>query len=195
MYMKLFFWVIILVAGAAWVSCGESAVQEKESPADSQMVAEHVDPSTKFPQQVVTDTLQGDDNFAANAMESAEGTIGLAKLAIRKATRAEVKTIAQGILQEQQQLHSAFQKLPHQPVSDSTKKFTDGRKEELEKLGGAAFDGQWIEKMVTSNAAAISRYERAAATVKDKDIKELVNKTIPILKTQQQQLETCKAKL
>jgi putative membrane protein len=195
MYMKLFFWMVVLLAGTGWVSCGGSAVQENESPADSQMVAEHVDPSTKFPQQLVTDTLQGDDDFAANAMGSAEETIALAKLAIGKTARADVKTIAQGILKEHEQLYGAFQKLPHQAANDSTKQFTDGRRAELEKLGGADFDRQWVEKMVTWNAAAISRYETAAGTVKDKKTKELVNKTIPILKTHQQQLETCRAKL
>ncbi len=71
------------------VSCG--GVQENESPADSQMVAENMTPVRSLGQQLVTDTLQGDDDFAANAMGSAEETIALANLAIRKSTRPEVK--------------------------------------------------------------------------------------------------------
>lgn len=194
--MKLFFWMIMLVAATGLISCGEGAEQEKESPADSQMVAEHVDPSTRFPQQLATtDTLQGDEHFAANAMESAATTIELARQAIQKATSGEVKKIAGDILLQQQQLYSAFQQLPHQPAGDSSKQFTDGRKEELEKLDGAAYNRQWINKMVTSYTAVISRYEIAAGTVKDKHTKELVNKTIPTLKKQLQQLETFNAKL
>ncbi|WP_162915920.1 DUF4142 domain-containing protein [Paraflavitalea soli] len=194
--MKFFFWMGMLLTATGLVSCGGSAVQEKETPADSQMVAEHVDPSTRFPQQLVeTHTLQDEAQFEANALQSAEETIALANLAIRKTTKPEVKTIAQNILQEHQQLYRDFQKLPHHGAGDTTRKFTDGRREELEKLNGTDFNRQWVEKMVTWNAAIISRYETAAGALKDKGTKELVNKALPILKIHQQQLETCRTKL
>jgi uncharacterized protein (DUF305 family) len=188
-----------MVTLAAMVSCGGDgkASKENETPADSQMVAEHIDPSTKFPQQVIaTDTLQTDANFVDNAIQSAEETIGLADLAIKKASHGNVKKVAQNIVRDQRQLLSDLQKQQKPKAEeDSSKNFTDGSREELEKLAGAAFDRQWVEKMVTWNAAGISRYEAESGAAKDKGVKKLVGDALPKLKDHQQQLETCRTKL
>lgn len=197
--MKYCFWIILLLAFNGWLSCGGSGGtgQENEKPADSQMVAEHVDPSTKFPQQVVeADTLQTDAQFVGNAVQSAQETLILAELALQKATRQEVKDIAQGISRDFRQLHSDLQKLQRRKgATDSVKTFTDGSQETLEGLSGTAFDQQWIEKMVTRNNAAISRYQAESAAARDRELKKLVDGVLPKLKTYQQQLETCRDKL
>lgn len=195
--MKGFLWIVLVLGGTGWMSCGGGAVKQEESPADSQMVAEHVDPSTKFPQQLVaTDTLPTDAQFVSNAMDRATETMALASLALQKSARGDVRSIAQGLLQDQQQLLSDLQKLRKQHKGrDSLKKYTDGSREDLEKLQGTAFDRQWVEKMVTWNAAGISRYEVASGGAKDKDTRALAAHVLPKLKTYQQQLETCRAKL
>ena len=195
--MKVLFWTI-LVAGGAWLTgCGGSTGQPDETPADSQMVAEHIDPSTKFPQQLVqADTLQTDAQFVDNAIQSVRETITLASLAAQKATREDIKKAAQNMMPDLRSLQGALQKVQQQKQpGDSAAKYNDGSVEELEKLAGAAFDRQWVEKMVVRNAAMISRYEAASGAAKDKDIKRIANDALPALKAHQQQLETCRAKL
>jgi predicted outer membrane protein len=197
--MKVLLSIIMIAATLAMISCGGdgSAGKADATPTDSQMIAEHVDPSTKFPQQVIaTDTLQADANFVDNAIQSAEETVGLADLAVKKASHDNVKKIAQNIARDQQQLLSDLRKQQKpKEAEDTSKRFTDGRRAELEKLAGTAFDRQWVEKMVTSNAAGISRYEVESGAAKDKSVKKLVDDALPKLKDHQQQLETCRAKL
>lgn len=195
--MKVLFWAILVTGGVGVLACDGSTGREDETPADSQMVAEHVDPSTKFPQQLVeADTLQTDVQFVDNAIQSVQETIALTSLATQKATRDDIKKVAQNITLDLRSLQSALQKLQKQkPSADSTKKYTDGSREELEKIAGAAFDRQWVEKMVARNAAVISRYEAESGAVKDRDIRKVVDDALPKLKTHQQQLETCRAKL
>lgn len=198
--MKHSLLILMALCGlAGWISCGGGSGQADERPADSQMVAEHVDPSTKFPQQIVeTDTLQTDRAFVDNAIQSAWENIALTDLAVQKATHASVKEIAQTMARDYRQHYTALLKQKQeQPKADrdSLKKFTDGSREELEKLSGAAFDRQWIEKMVARNAAAISRYEAEAGAAKNSAIRKLADNTLPAMKTHQQQLETCRTKL
>lgn len=191
--------LILLCSLAGWMSCGGDSGRSDERPVDSQMVAEHVDPSTKFPQQLVeTDTLQIDRAFVDNAIQSAWETIALTDLAIQKATHTSVKEAAQTMARDYRQLYASLlrQKQEQRKAdNDSLKKFTDGSREALEKLSGAAFDRQWTEKMVTRNAATISRYEAEAAAAKNKDIRKLADEALPVMKTHQQQLETCRTKL
>lgn len=196
--MKCSFFIVITLAGlAGWTSCGGGSGPSNEQPADSQMIAEHVDPSTKFPQQVVeADTLQTDRAFVDNAIQSARETIALADLAIQKATHAQVKAVAQTISKDYRQLYALLEKQDKRTdAGDSLRKFTDGSREELEKLSGAAFDRQWTEKMVMRNAAGISRYEAEAGAGKNKDIRKLADDALPKMKAHQQQLETCRAQL
>lgn len=197
--MKALLCTMMMIATLATLSCGGDGAAGKEdaTPADSQMVAEHVDPSTKFPQQVIaTDTLQTDANFVDNAIQSAVETVGLADLAIKKASHDNVKKVAQNIARDQRQLVSDLRKQQKPKMNgDSSKKFTDGSRAELEKLAGTTFDRQWVEKMVTWNAAGINRYETESGAAKDKAIKKLVDETLPKLKDHQQQLETCRTKL
>lgn len=197
--MKALLWAMMMAGIIAMASCGGDgkAGKENETPADSQMVAGHIDPSIKFPQQVIaTDTLQTDANFVDNAIQSAEETIGLADLAINKASHENVKKVAQNIARDQRQLLSDLRKQQKPGANgDSSKKFTDGSRAELEKLAGTTFDRQWVEKMVTWNAAGISRYEAESGAAKDQRIKTLVDKALPGLKAHQQQLETCRTKL
>jgi uncharacterized protein (DUF305 family) len=197
MHMKLFFFAIIIAGGTGLIACGGSTGPSEEKPTDSQMVAEHVDPSTKFPQQVVeADTLSSDVYFVDNAIQSVEETLALTDLAIKKAAHPSVKNVAQTISLDNRQLHSALQKLKQQnPSEDTTKRYTDGSREALEKLSGAAFDQQWVDKMITWNTARITRYERESGAVKDKDVKKLVDNVLPKLKAHQQQLESCRVKL
>lgn len=195
--MKLFFYAMFLAGGTGLIACGGSTGPSDEKPTDSQMVAEHVDPSNKFPQQLVeADTLQTDVHFVDNAIQSVEQTIALADLAMNKAAHPSVKNVAETISHDSRQLHSALQKLKQQnPSEDSVKSFTDGSREALEKLAGAAFDQQWVDKMVTWNAARISRFEAESGAVKDRDVKKLVDNALPKLKAHQQQLESCRVKL
>lgn len=190
---------LIILSGLplAWSSCGDGTPASNERPVDSQMVAEHVDPSTKFPQQVIeVDSLQRDPAFVTNATHRAEESMALANLGVEKASNAEVKAIAQRIANDQQALHQSWQALSKsEGPGDSTVRFTDGSREELKKLTGKAFDRQWVEKMVTWNAADISRYATESEAAKDKTVKRIAGEALPRLKTHQQQLESCRAKL
>ncbi|WP_315822242.1 DUF4142 domain-containing protein [Paraflavitalea speifideaquila] len=133
-------------------------------------------------------------HFVVNALQRAEETIALADLGMRKASRPAIKEVAQRIGLDQRQLYSGLQKLQKKAASDSMPNYNDGSRKELAQLSGKAFDEQWVEKMVTWNAAGISRYEAESRAAKEKGIKKLVTDVLPILKANQQQLESCRDK-
>lgn len=189
--------ILLCLVSLIGSSCGDGQPATNERPVDSQMVAEHIDPSTKFPQQVIaTDSLQRDPQFVTNALHRAEETMALARLGMEQAITPEVKSIAEQIVRDQQALHQSLQALSKsEGPGDSTVRYSDGSREELKKLTGKTFDRRWVEKMVTWNAADISRYATESEAAKDKAVKRIAGETLPRLKTHQQQLESCSAKL
>jgi putative membrane protein len=195
---KVLLYAIVLIVNAFLFSCGDGTGQGTEQPKDSQMVAEHVDPSTKFPQQLIEeDTLQSDKAFVENAVQSGKELTGLAQLAVQKARQASVKQIAGVIVRDHGQWVRELEKLekPAAAGDSSAMSYTDKSREELEKLSGADFDRQWVDKMITKHAAMISRYEAESAIARDKEVRNLVNGVLPKIKQHQQQLEACRAKL
>lgn len=178
-------------------ACGDGSPATTERPVDSQMVAEHVDPSTKFPQQIVeTDSVETDKRFVPNALERSGETIALANLAAGRAVHPEVKAVAQLIAGDQRAISRSLGALAKQrEPKDSSTRFSDGSLEELKKLAGDAFDRQWVEKMVTWNAADISRYAAEAEAAKNKAVRRVAGEALSRLKVHQQQLESCRSKL
>lgn len=193
---RLYIILLLSLPLACW-SCGDGEPATNERPVDSQMVAEHIDPSTKFPQQVIeTDSLQRDPQFVKNARDRAAETIALVKLGAERASNAEVKAIAEVMVKDQQTIYQSLQALSKsEGPGDSTVRHSDGSLEELKKLNGKTFDRRWVEKMVTWNAADISRYATESEAAKDKTVKRIAGETLTRLKTHQQQLESCSAKL
>jgi predicted outer membrane protein len=188
--------LLLAMAVAGLASCGSGTGEGDVSPKDSQMVAEHVDPSTNFPAEVIQpDTLKTDASFVKNAAASGEELAGLAELAIRKAAAPEVKKLAQKIATDQHALQNAARTIKQPPVADSSASYTDSSREELEKLSGKVFDKQWVEKMTLKYTALISRYESEREVAKDKSLKQFVHAQLPVLLEHQQQLEACRNKL
>jgi putative membrane protein len=189
--------VLLLAIGVAGLaSCGSGAGEKDVSAKDSQMVAEHVDPSTNFPAEVVqTDTLKNDASFINNAAQSGEELVGLAELAIKKASTPEVKKLAQKIAADQHSLQNAVKTIKQQPLADSNANYTDNSRKELENLSGKAFDKQWVEKMTVKYTALVSRYESEKEVASNKSLKQFVRTQLPVLMEHQQQLETCRTRL
>lgn len=194
---RYYIWLLWLAAVATGCREGRGRTDgANERPADSQMVAEHVDPSTQFPQQVVVDTPATDKDFVTNALQRAEETIALAELAVQQAGATEVKAAAQLIAGDQRAIQRRLMDLSKdERRPKGMERFTDGSYEELKKLAGAAFDRQWVEKMVTRNAADIDRYAAESDAAKNKGVRKLADDMLPKLKSHQQQLESCRSKL
>ncbi len=191
--MKLASLAAIITAFLA-TACGSGASTKEESPKDSQMVAEHVDPSTKFPAETVqSDTLKTDPSFVQNAVETSEELAGLADIAVKKSGNADIKQLAKAIADDQRSRITGL-KLLNKKLTNAPN-YSDNSREELEKLSGAAFDKQWVEKMNGKYTALISRYETEKEANKDKTIVKEVSEALPVMKTHQQQLEAYRTKL
>lgn len=185
---------ILVMASIALASCGSGGNDDPANLKDTQMVAEHVDPGTKFPAQAVqADTLTSDASFWSTARNYSEETITLATLAVRKASNTAVKKIAQNMQQDHQQLLLILKSRD----TTTTKAFAplkDSSSSELEAVSGAAFDKAWVEKAILKNEAAITRYETEKDATKDKDTRKLSAEALTVLRKHQQALELYKAK-
>ncbi|MDF2190302.1 DUF4142 domain-containing protein [Paraflavitalea sp. CAU 1676] len=195
--MKYYALIVLIMATGMLTGCGGDGQPDvQERPVDSQMVAEHVDPSTKFPQQVVVDTTAANKNFVDDALGRTEETISLAELALQQGANATVKQVAQVIADDQHAMHRRLLELAKdEKRPDTGRRFSDGSYEELKNLAGAAFDRQWVEKMVTRNAADISRFAAESDAAKNKGVRKFADEALPKLKAHQQQLESCRVKL
>jgi len=196
--MKYYLLIVLILAARFLTGCGDNdqPADVQERPVDSQMVAEHVDPSTKFPQQVVVDTTAVNKNFVDDALGRTEETISLAELALQQGANATVKQVAQVIADDQHAMHRRLLELAKdEKRPDTGRRFSDGSYEELKKLAGAAFDRQWVEKMVTRNAADVSRFAAESGAGKNKGVRKFADEALPKLKAHQQQLESCRVKL
>lgn len=195
--MKYYALIVLIMATGILAGCGGDRQPDvQERPVDSQMVAEHVDPSTKFPQQVVVDTTAANKNFVDDELGRTEETISLAELALQQGANTTVKQVAQVIADDQHAMHRRLLELAKdEKRPDTGRRFSDGSYEELKNLAGAAFDRQWVEKMVARNAADISRFAAESDAAKNKGVRKFADEALSKLKAHQQQLESCRVKL
>lgn len=66
---------------------------------------------------------------------------------------------------------------------------------ELEKLQGAEFDRKYVDEMVKDHKKDVEKYKKAQVNVKDKNLREYVNKTLPILQEHLMMAKSLKANM
>jgi len=126
-----------------------------------------------------------DEQFVTDQVTGNYNEIALARLAVKASSDKDVKGIAQQLVAD----HSKV--LEQLKAMASEKKLTvaKGPSEEgnsltssLEKKQGAEFDKAWIEALLEKHKAGIAKYEAAASSVTDKELKAFVTQTLPKLR-------------
>jgi len=120
-----------------------------------------------------------DKKFLAMAAQGDQNEIALSKLAVDKATNPDVKTFAQKMVDEHQQMTASMKPFadkwglaaPSGPDSAHQKEW-----DKLNGMNGAAFDKEYMSDMVTDHSKAYSVFTKEGADTKDPEFKDAVLK-------------------
>jgi putative membrane protein len=128
----------------------------------------------------------GDTTFIQSAATDGLAEISMGQLAVNKSSNAQVKALAQHIVDDHTKSNEALKSLADsKKVSFPSETSKDAQKES-DKLGamkGEAFDEAWLKAMVKDHQDAIKLFAQEAKQTKDTDIQQYVKTTTPTLKS------------
>jgi putative membrane protein len=135
---------------------------------------------------------------AANKADSAGGAV-----ASKKATNAEVKAFAKLMMSEHHALRAAGQQLakqlgvePKPPQHDPLAPYVASEMKALQTAAkGAEFDRTYIENEVTVHQAVLDLANQARVSTQTPQLKELIEKAIPVIRKHLEQAEGIQKKL
>jgi putative membrane protein len=123
-------------------------------------------------------------SFVKEASEGNQSEIAMAQLAQQKAQNPEVKNLAQMLQQDHQTAQEKLQSIAqaHGVALDQTPGWSQRRAQsKLEKLSGADFDQQYTKDMLEDHVTDIKKFQKAAQTIEDADVKQYAQDTLPTL--------------
>ena len=127
----------------------------------------------------------GESKFIQNAAVCSHAETEFAELAVKKATNPKVKAFAETLVTDHKALNKEFKKLAAAQNVMLSKEITPAETATLQKLEGAtgaAFDKEFIASVSDSHQKHLASYEQASKDHNDKELKVIVDKTIPIIK-------------
>lgn len=157
--------ILAAILSVVLFSCGQS---NKESEGPKEAAQEQNE--EKFEDS----NLEDDTDFAVNAADGGMLEVELGKLALTKASSAEVKKFAQMMVDDHSKANDELKAVAQQknislPVSMS-EKHQDKYKNLSEKTG-AEFDKDYIDFMVNDHEEDIDLFEKQAENGKDEQLK------------------------
>jgi putative membrane protein len=125
-----------------------------------------------------------DETFMKEAAAAGTAEVEVGQLAVEKASRPEVKSYAQMLVDDHTKANEelkglAAQKnvtLPAEPTAEQK-----ATKERLSKLSGDAFDRAYMDAMVSDHQKAVALFSRESKSGADPDAKAWAAKTLPKL--------------
>lgn len=185
--LKTGFFATLLVASLSFSSC-----KKEEKPVDTEEVA------TEQNDEKFDDTKVEDDaEFLVAASEINMNEIALGKLAQTKGTLSDVKDLGKmmetehtAALKELQDLAAKKQiSIPASATEDGQKEYDD-----LNKKSGNDFDKAYADMMVSGHKDAIDKFEKAASSSVDPEVKAWAAKMLPALNTHKGHADAVKIK-
>lgn len=139
-----------------------------------------------------TATGSKDARFMRDAAADGLAEVQLGRLALEKASSAQVKELAQRIVDDHtkanDQLMTLAQRkqvtLPTEPMPTQQHEAT-----RLKAMSGAGFDRAYARTMVQDHRKAIKLFGMASQTSTDSEVKQFASETLPVLKTHLQMAE------
>lgn len=167
------------------VSCGN------EQRTDSKDIAEDMN------ERVFEDTyLEDDAAFAVDAANDYMGNLDLSKLAAQQAVSAEVKQLAQKIVDEQGKILEELKSIVSKKNIALPSMADNDHKEELNNLSGKTgndFDKAYLDYLVDNQKDELKLFEKQASNGKDPDIQVWAAEKVSLLRQQLSTAENTRA--
>ena len=127
----------------------------------------------------------GDRKFIEDAAGDGMYEVQSGQLAASKAQSPDVKGFATKIVDDHQQANNELVQLANSKHVELPAAPPRGKRHELEQLGkksGGDFDKRFVSASIKDHEKDIKSFEKAAAKVKDPELKAWVDKTLPHLR-------------
>lgn len=125
-----------------------------------------------------------DEKFVKMTAESGMTEVKISELGAKKATRAEVKALAETMIKDHTALNTELQTLAAnkgaQLSSMIAPKGADMVKD-LEKQSGDEFDKEFLEALKDGHEKSVKNFKEAAEESKDPDVKAFASKNLPTI--------------
>jgi putative membrane protein len=133
-----------------------------------------------------TQMADRDEDFIKDAGQSSQVEIEASKLAMTKASNAEVKAYAEKLVKEHTAASAELMSLVQTKkatwtADDAGLKAKMDKHESLQKLSGSAFDKEYLEDMISDHESALARFGRQRQNGKDATVTAFAEKMIPAL--------------
>ncbi|MDQ2656468.1 MAG: DUF4142 domain-containing protein, partial [Bacteroidota bacterium] len=139
-----------------------------------------------------------DADFIFEVVESNYGEIKLAELASQKSRNAEIKGIAKMLLADHTASLNDLKTVAQAKAISVPVEETDAARRTLEDMAQESdqdFDLIWCEKMLDLHNTSIEKFEDRLDKTEDEQLNDYLNKTLPVLRKHQQELQACQKKL
>ena len=126
-----------------------------------------------------------ESKFIQTAAIDSHAETEIAQLAVKKSENANVKAFAATLVTDHKTLNKELKQLAATPHVMLSKEITPAQTATLKKLEtatGLEFDKEFLATVTDHHQSHISSYEQASKDHKDKELKLVVDKTIPVLK-------------
>ena len=126
-----------------------------------------------------------DTDFMQKAAMGGMAEVAAGKLAMDKASNADVKTFATHMVDDHSKANEELKQLASSksvmlPPGPSEKQKSDAQA--MEKMSGTAFDRKYMTMMVADHKSTVALFEKESKSGKDADAKAWATKTLPTLR-------------
>jgi putative membrane protein len=126
-----------------------------------------------------------DEKFIKETAADSTAEVKIAELATKKAERADVKEFAQMLITDHTAANKELEAVAQKKGVDLSAVIAPSAAKDfqnLEKYSGKDFDNEFLKLMETDHKKCVSNFESEAKKVEDGDLKDFVNKTLPVIK-------------
>ena len=123
--------------------------------------------------------------FLQKAAEGGTAEVQLGKLAVEKASAADVKAFGQKMVDDHTQLNNEMSPIAESKGVALPRKMTKAAQAEYDKLGtlsGEAFDKEYIAYMVKDHHEDLREFRMAAANTNDPDLKVALDRAAKVIR-------------
>jgi len=140
-----------------------------------------------------------DDTFVTHAIKANQQEIMMSQLALQNSTNPQIKSLAQKLINDHQQLLQQLKKLSNSGnqmsnMNDSATVTTD-RNMAYNNLSGNEFDRQWISDMIIGHTKTIDEFNTELRRTQNADVRNLITQSLPAISEHLRQLEALRNKM
>jgi putative membrane protein len=139
-----------------------------------------------------------DQHFVTKASATNLAEISLGEMAKRNAANADVKKFGERMVKDHTKANGELARLAGKrklKMSLGLDKKHAELRDRLLKMRGAEFDRAYMDAMVKGHEEAVELFEKASKDLKDEDLKDFAEKTLPTLKEHRKMAKEVAGKL